>query len=230
MSDRPINAPAPSSPDDVRTKVLLAMLHSARERGDREGARRLWLQILLAELPRVRGIVAAQRDSSLPDSRVPREDVDDVVQEVFVRLHDKIDNLRGKSVGELRNFMRAAAVFAFKDYVRRHVRDDQHRHGSFDERSVDGGSTSTERELARLAERLAADDDEALIAREILHPALALIDEDKRMVLVMDSRGVPIAEIMEALGITRDAVYQRRKRGHDQLREAILELAGEDDV
>lgn len=206
------------------------MLHHARDRGDRPGAERLWREILLAELPRVRGIVASYRDPVLPDSRIPRDDLDDVVQEVFLRLHDKIGNLKGKSVGELRNFMRSATGFACLDYKDRHVRDDKRRFGSIDELRADGGPTSTDHELARLAERLAADDEEALIAREILHPALALIDPDKRMVLVMDSRGCPIGEIMETVGISRDAVYQRRKRGLDQLRDAIRELAGEDDV
>ncbi|MBJ7471608.1 MAG: sigma-70 family RNA polymerase sigma factor [Solirubrobacteraceae bacterium] len=232
MADPPLNAPDrpnPGRPDDTRTRVLLAMLHGARDRGDRAEAARLWLLILVAELERVRGLVGAFRHESLPGGRIPAADVDDVVHEVFLRLHDKAGSLKGRSPGELRSFMRTATGFACRDYVGRHVRDDQHRHGSLDAASADGAPTSTDRELAALVERLAADDDEALIAREIVHPALALVDPDKRMVLVMDQSGYSTPEIVERLGISRDTVYQRRRRGNQQLHAAIRELAGEDE-
>jgi RNA polymerase sigma factor (sigma-70 family) len=203
------------------------MFHSARERGDRTEAHRLWVTIVAAELERVLGIARGFRNAALPGGRIPEADISDVAQDVFIRLHEKIDTLRGRSIGELRNFMRTATDFACRDYLHKHIQDDQRRAGSLDEDAATRRSTSN-RALSDLAEQLAASDEEALIAREIIHPALALVDEDKRMVLVMDQQGYPTAEIMERLGIRRDAVYQRRKRGMKQLREAIQELAGED--
>src|SRR5690349_8769426 len=97
------------------------MLHRARESGDRDEAVRLWRRIVEAELERVRGLVRGFQHAALPGGRVPAADVDDVVADVFVRLHDKSDVLQGRSVGELRVFMRTATKYTCLDYVRSFV-------------------------------------------------------------------------------------------------------------
>ncbi len=82
--------------------------------------------------------------------------------------------------------------------------------------------------LDELAARAAAADEEAVEAQAMVHAALVEVDPDKRAVLVMDQAGYSNAEIEEQLGLSRDAVYQRRRRGLLQLRDAIRELAEED--
>ena len=206
------------------------MLHGARDRGDREQARELWLRIVVAELERVRGIVRAYEHHALPGGRVPRDEVDDVAQDVFLRLHDRVDSLKGRSIGELRKFMSTATKYACLDYVDAHIRADKHRGGSLDA-GADGvhGGRASDRALAELAAQLAADDDAAQIARAVVHPTLALVDDNKRAVLILTLDGCDVPEIQERLGLSRDNVYQLRKRGLKQLGEAIRELAEEDE-
>jgi RNA polymerase sigma factor (sigma-70 family) len=240
VTDRPLSAPDGSvqtHPDDTRARVLLSMLHGARRRGDRDEALRAWRRIVEAELERVRGIVRGFGHDVLRGNRIPAADVDDVTADVFGRLHDRSDALQGRSVGELRVFMRTAAKYACLDDVRAHVTDDQRRGGSLDadaEAEAEagaraGGRDATDRALTQLAEQLASDDEDAEIARAIIHPALALVDDDKRGVLVMTESGYSVEEMMERFGISRDNVYQRRRRGLQQLRAAIRELAGDDE-
>jgi RNA polymerase sigma factor (sigma-70 family) len=213
--------------NDTRARVLLRMLHDARRRGDREAAERAWQQIVLAELERVRGIVRCFRDPSLPDGRIAESDIDDVVQHVFLRLHERVDGLRGESVGELRSFMRTAANYACLDHLRRVITDDQRRAGSLDAAAQEPSAVSRAA-LDRVVAELAVDNEETEAARAMVHRALAEVDFDKRAVLVMDQAGYPIEEIQERLELSRDAVYQRRRRGLKQLREAILEMVQED--
>lgn len=204
------------------------MLHDARRRGDRDEARRAWLMLVQAEVERVRAIARAFRADGLPGGRIPATDVDDVVQEVFVRLHGKVDGLRGESVGELRAFMRTAATYACQDYLRRHVTDDRRRAGSLDA-EPDEPSALAGPALDQLIERLAAAD-QAGEARALVHEALADVSPTSRAVLVMDQAGVPTEEIAQRLEISRDAVYQRRRRGLKELREAIQERAEDDEL
>lgn len=229
-SSAPASGGAADSAADTKTRVLLAMLHRARNNGDRDEARRLWLLIVVAELERVRGLVRAYRHDALPGGRIPAADVDDVAHNVFVRLHNKIDTLKGRSIGELRKFMSAATEFTCLDYVRVHVREDRRRGESLNDDQQPAASRASDRALGLLAERLAADDEEAMIAREVIHPALALVDPNKRSVLVLDQEGFTVEEIMERLGISRDNVYQLRRRGLKQLSNAIRELAEENEA
>lgn len=220
--------PVATHPADVPARVLLAMLHGARDRGDRAEAERAWKLIVTAELERVRGIASAFRHQALPGGWIPQADVDDVTHDVFLRLHDKVDSLQGRSVGELRAFMRKATEYTCRDYVARHVKGDQRRAGSLDAGATDLGRAATDHALGQLAEQLARDDEEAQFARAVVHPALALVDPDKRSVLIMVEAGFETEEIVERLGISRDTVYQRKRRGLLQLADAIRELAGED--
>lgn len=234
MPDEPSSSPDPAQPfggrqlSDTQTKVLLRMLHSARQRGDRAEAAKVWERILLAELQRVRGMASSFRRDGLPGSggRIPAADVDDIVIGVFFRLQANSETLRGQSIGELRNFMRKATTYVCLDYVREHVRRDKPQVGSLDD---DAGRVDIDRALRRHAEELSADGMEADLAREVIHQALAFVDDDKRMILVMDQFGYTIDEITERTGIGRDNVYARRSRGLKQLGRAIRELNGEDD-
>ncbi len=221
---------ARARPDPLHRRLLRA-LHGARERGDDAAAKAAWRRILEAELPRVRGIIAAFRHEALPGGKIPAADRDDVTTAVFMRLHEKSGSLRGQSVGELRTFMRTATDFACRDYLRAHVREDRHRGGSLDSGGAEGfgPSAATQQGLAKLAAELAEQSEHADVHRAMVHVALADVAEDKRVVLVMDAAGYSVEEITERLGISRDNVYQRRKRGLAQLGRAIRERAEKDE-
>ncbi len=183
--------------------------------------------LVQAEVERVRAIARAFRADGLPGGRIPATDVDDVVQEVFVRLHGKVDDLRGESVGELRAFMRTAATYACQDYLRRHVTDDRRRAGSLDA-EPDEPSALAGPALDQLIERLAAAD-QAGEARALVHEALA--DVSPTSCRARDGSGRRAnEEIAQRLEISRDAVYQRRRRGLKELREAIQERAEDDEL
>jgi RNA polymerase sigma factor (sigma-70 family) len=224
-SAQPASEP-PLHPDDTRARVLLHLLHEARRRGDRGVAEQAWQQIVLAEIERVRGLVVTFRYDELPGGRIADADADEVVHEVFLQLHRRIELLRGHGVGELRSVLRTATTYACLEHVDRTVQGEQRGAGSLDAGADDHGA------IARgLLDRLAAeyaDEDSAELAGAMIHPALAEVDDDTRAVLVMTEAGFAPAEIGERLGLSRDAVDQRRARGFAQLREAIREQAEED--
>lgn len=228
--------PAPSAgpagaPDEHRADtgaaLLLGRLHRARARGDADAARRAWHELVAAELPRVRGIARGFRHHALPGGRIPAADIDDLASDVFLRLHRHVGALRGETTGELRAFLRRATTFVCQDHVARHVRDDRRRAASLDD---DAPATAAARDLAlaRLAEQFAGAREEQRDDRALVHAALSEVDPEKRAVLVMDQAGLPIDEIMQRLGIGRDAVYQRRRRGLLQLGRAARELLDEE--
>lgn len=217
----PAAEPPLPSPDPAAARLLL-MLHRAREDGDAERALRIWRLIVSAELPRVRAIVGAFRDPSLPGGRVPLSDRDDLTQDVFVRLHNKSGQLTGSSVGELRSFMATVTKYACLDYVRRHVRDDMRRADAFDA-DDDQTSPAFRAAVERLTNDLASDRNRSCEARALVHEALIEVDDNKRRIIVMDLQGYSTDEIAADLGLSAENVYQRRRRGLKQLREALLE-------
>jgi len=203
------------------------MLHGARHRGDRDQALEIWQRIVLSELERVRGIVRAYRHEQLPQQRVRDADVDDVVSTVYLRLHGRVDTLRGEHVGELRNFMRTAAGYACLDYLHGVVREEQRRAGSLDATGEERGAVAGN-SLERFALEAFEAGDAADRASEVIHAGLAMVDDDKRAVLVMQAAGCSMLEIQQRLHLSRDAVYQRRRRGLLQLGDAVRGLTEED--
>lgn len=198
------------------------MLHDARDRGDAAGALRAWRMLLTAEYSRVQALVRGFRHPSLPGQRIPSADCDDVAQNVFIRLNGKAGTLQGRSVGELRKFMSKATSYACLDYVDHHVRDDRRRGAAIDAEG-DAGTRGVETAMRRLADQLAADADTSLEARAEVHEALAEVDDNKRAIIVLDLQGIETPEIAERLGLTAANVYQRRRRGLKQLKEALRE-------
>lgn len=138
---------------------------------------------------RVAGFVAA---------RVPEPDVDDVVQEVYLRL--------AKATGEvehLSGFMHQVARSAVADYHRRRAR----------EPALAPLEPATEQEDGGDAERVVA---------SWLGPLVEELEEPFREALrLTELEGLSHAEVAARLGVPRSTVSSRVQRGRALLREAL---------
>lgn len=213
----PTNAPT----DDVSERALRRFVR-ARGSQDGDAMTAAWEQFVLAELPRIRGLVATFRNAALPGGRIPTNDHDVVVTNVFLRLRDQLQ-LEGESIGEARACVRHAVSWACLDYVRQHVREDRRRGGSIDahgERDAASRGPTRTVEPATAAELVP---DQALGAD--VTAALASVDGNKREVVVLSLAGYDADEIATRLGLTRANVYQLRRRGYAQLGAALKGLS-----
>lgn len=212
IADRPSKDPA---------ELAIREFVSAREAQDRDGMKRAWHAFVLTELQRIAGIVATWTNANLPGGHVPHDAQDDVVDDALVRILKWLD-LEGSSVGEAKAMVASHTNFALLEYMRRFVKDDAARAGSFDELAPAGdGPGAVAREAEEQAAGRAPDDVERAAMRQAFEQALLHVDENKREVVVMRLGGLSGDEVAERLGITRANVDQRNRRGLEQLREAL---------
>ena len=228
---RPRHRPVAALPDDPTeplsrdpSEVALRAFVRARKRKDQVAMRESWQHLLGLEWARTRILVQGRRHEQLPGGRIPTDDVDEVVNDVFVRLHDWL-KLEGDSIGEARAIIRHAVKFAVLDRVDAHVRDDRHRAGSFDEDDPDGDGPAAfvrrvEEELADLLNDPFEDSERATAIRE----AIADLPEKPRRVVVLRLSGVKAKEVAEATGLGASNVDQIFSRGLVQLQKALKDL------
>lgn len=217
----------PTSPPDTQTtdpaERALRRFVRARTARDGDAMKFAWEQFVLAELPRIRGLVTFFRHAALPDGRIPRHDHDVVVTNVFLRLRDQL-KLEGASIGEARACVRNAVSWACLDYMRQHVREDRRRGGSIDTHDERDGAASGA--PPRTVEPVTGPElvpDQALGAD--VTAALRRVDDNKREVVVLSLAGYDADEIATRLGLTRANVYQLRRRGYAQLGTALKGLS-----
>lgn len=214
---RPIADRLPKDP----AERALAEFVAARDAEDRDAMKRAWHAFVLTEIGRIRGIVASWSNALLPGGSVPIDDREDVVGDALHRLLKWLD-LKGSSIGEAKVMVASHTNYALLEFVRRYVKDDAKRAGSFDELAPDGDGPGA---VARAAEEQVAgrgpDDIELAAMRHAFDEAIQQVDENKREVVVLRLAGVPGDEVAERLGLTRANVDQRNRRGLEQLRDAL---------
>jgi RNA polymerase sigma factor (sigma-70 family) len=204
-------------PDDTR---LLAAYVAAREAGDVQTAYRRWQSLVVLNLDRVRGFVRLHgRD------RLSVEEREDALGNALERLlGGMFKNFRGESMGEWILSAKTAARFACGDVL---------RHESYHHRRViaadaphagdsDSDSWDAVTYRAALHEHLAAEEemDEAEELggmRRAFDRAVAQLSEKRRAVIEFDLQGVPVETIEKELGMSRDAIYQTRRRALQDL-------------
>ena len=179
--------------------------------------RRAWEDVVISFFDRMDGLVAAEHRG-----RLSAREHDDAVALALDKFALKLLwTFRGTSMGELVNATKTLVFGACTDVQRKAKRDRKRAPVSLDEVREDpeGGHAATHWAEAEQADLQLARDVERREARDFVSWGLAQLDERKRVVLDLTRQGVPVEEIMEELGESRDNVYALRSRGFKQLRE-----------
>lgn len=145
------------------------------------------------------------RIAAFVGARVPASDVDDVVQDIYLRLAKsdaEVDHLSG--------FVHQVARSAVADYHRRRARDEA-AEASLAEQPSDGEDTRED-----------VSDDVAAEVAGWLRPMLDDLPERyAEAVRLVELDGLSHGEAAEALGVPRTTVTSRVKRGRGLLQKAL---------
>jgi RNA polymerase sigma-70 factor (ECF subfamily) len=152
-----------------------------------------------------------------------REDVADVMQEVFLAVASNIQTFhKGPAGGSFRGWLRTITKNKIRDHFRGH-----------DDAQAEGGSSANQR-LAQIPDPNVMEEDSAEMdaERDLLHRALDLVRggfEPRTWQafwrVVVDGKAP--ADVALALGLSRASVYQARTRVLRRLREELGDLIEE---
>ncbi len=145
------------------------------------------------------------------------DDVEDVSQDVFVRLYYSLDQLRAVEVFE--PWLYRLTVNAAYDYLRR-------RRRSMDIRMADMSEEQVVAADAAESGRRNSDEREQIEVRETLETLLSEVSEEDRILLTLkEVQGLSVRELAEVYGINENALKvrlfrarQRVLRAHDKLK------------
>jgi RNA polymerase sigma-70 factor (ECF subfamily) len=146
------------------------------------------------------------------------DDVEDVSQDVFVRLYYSLDQLRAVEVFE--PWLYRLTVNAAYDYLRR-------RRRSMDIRMADMSEEQVVAADAAESGRRNSDEREQIEVRETLETLLSEVSEEDRILLTLkEVQGLSVRELAEVYGINENALKvrlfrarQRVLRAHDKLKK-----------
>jgi RNA polymerase sigma-70 factor (ECF subfamily) len=139
---------------------------------------------------------------------VPRSDVEDVCQEVFVVVHRRLGSFEGRS--SLRTWLYGIAVRCASEYRRRaYVRRE----------------TPTESLTDASAPAPQLSSIEVQEARALLERILNLLDEEKRAVFVLyELEEVPMAEVVAIVGCPLQTGYSRLHAAREIVTKSALAI------
>lgn len=229
MPKRPAEtARTETSVERLREEELFHLFCRHRDRGDHERAAAMWQGVALHNFDRIKAVVQAFRfDGS---GRIAHHDIDDAVQEAYLRVVAMGRTFEGEALGQFRVALKTCISNACMDFGRKELRHAKRADGSLDDGYEDSGSSPYDRAIARqsveleeLAAEADADEERLREMTELVAWGIAQVENDgHRAVLQLTFlQPTPGDEIAALLGITLDNVYQRRRRGMKQL-EAIL--------
>jgi hypothetical protein len=200
--------------DDERIRLFLA----ARGAGDERAARAHWDALVTANFDRVKIWVQLEARTC----RLDEEERDDALFRAIVRLsNNMIATFRGSTKGEWVNATRQLVRFACQDAQRR-AAVHSGRERSFDPAEHDHEVYAALEQQRRAQEADERERDVLAEGRAFLDWALPQLARHRRGVLELDREGVPVEAIERRLGVSRDVVYQSRRRALqdlDKLRE-----------
>lgn len=132
------------------------------------------------------------------------DDVEDILQEVFARIHSGLGSLRAEE--KLEAWLFQVTRRAMMDHFR---------------------SRSGIRRSSGLPEELAGGLPESDVPKEIascLQPMMSLVSgEDREILRLVDQEGIPQKDLASRLGVSVTAVKSRVQRARKRLREAVLD-------
>lgn len=133
----------------------------------------------------------------------PREEVDDLVQNALLRVHNSLDALQRPD--RLKAFAMKAAIFELQDFYRGRYTS---REARFDPDLPTPGVTSPDPSGLRVD----------------LERALEVLTPRARRILELREMGYPYREIAEMVDTTEAAVKMQVKRAFERLREVLVLL------
>jgi RNA polymerase sigma-70 factor, ECF subfamily len=147
------------------------------------------------------------------------EDVEDVGQEVFVRLYYSLDQLRAPEVFE--PWLYRLTVNACYDYLRRQRRRQESRMADLSEQQVVLADAEASGEARTEELRKAA-------VRELVQSLLSEVSEEDRILLTLkEVEGLSIRELEEIYGVNENALKVRLYRARQRVLKAYYAKTGE---
>jgi RNA polymerase sigma-70 factor (ECF subfamily) len=154
--------------------------------------------------------------------RVPREDLEDVVQDIFIRAYTSLASYAGS--GDFKWWLSRIAVRGCFDYWRRRYRNRERPVSSLSEDQANRLARSMSEQSARTHAEGAARGE----AHELLAWALERLSPEDRAVLeLIHIEGRPVAEAAELLGWSAVNVKVRAHRSRKKLRAVLERLTAE---
>jgi RNA polymerase sigma factor (sigma-70 family) len=200
--------------DDEKLRRFLA----ARRAGDEGEMRRWWDALVSDNFDRVCAMVALQSRGHLS-----RDEQEEAVQRALIKLlNNMIVTFKGSSVGEWVESTRTLVKFACIDTQRREQAISKHersldraagRNDDDDDAADRDGDVYEAIEKQRREQESAEHDADVLgERRSFLDWAVPQLSDKRREVIELDRAEVPVDEIQQRLGVSRDVVYQSRHR------------------
>jgi RNA polymerase sigma-70 factor (ECF subfamily) len=144
------------------------------------------------------------------------EDVEDVAQDVFVRLYYSLDQLRSVEVFE--PWLYRLTVNAAYDYLRRRRRSGDVRMADLSEEQVVAADAAE-------SGRRNADEREARETRELVETLFAEVSEEDRILLTLkEVQGLSLRELSQVYGVNENALKVRLFRARKRALRAYEKL------
>ena len=154
--------------------------------------------------------------------RVPLQEVQDVVQDAFVRAYRALPGFRREC--PLRVWLVRIAKLAAADHWRRQYRNREVAMSDFDE----AGLVGVERAAAAGEAERSAEEERSEAARELVETAMGRISPEDRAVLTMtELEGKSMEETAAALGCGISAAKVRAFRARKRLKKAVEAILAE---
>jgi len=141
------------------------------------------------------------------------EDVEDVGQEVFLRLYFSLDQLRAAEVFE--PWLYRLTVNAAYDYLRRQKRRHEHRMSDLSEQQVIMADASA-------GGKQKAEEDRRIKVREMVESLLGKVsDEDRILLMMKEVEGLSLKELEKIYNVNENALKVRLFRARQRVLKAF---------
>jgi RNA polymerase sigma-70 factor (ECF subfamily) len=158
--------------------------------------------------PKIFGVVRryARRES----------DVQDVVQEIFVKVFQKLDTFRADAPFE--HWLMRLAVRTCYDFLREHQRNREHN-------ITDLGDAERESEILERSSSEPKQTDRTIAARELVERALSQLSPAARMVItLLEIEEHSVKEIAQMTGWSETLVKVRAFRARAEMKKALAKI------
>lgn len=199
----------------------------ARAAGNREEMRIWWEALLADNVDRVRGFVAAEARG-----RLSHDEQQEAVQRVLIKLaRNMVLTFKGSSMGEwvkaTRTLVHGVCIDVQRDAERVSRRERSLEAGWNDPDDgpgrYDAAIARDATDAERVKDELEDEEDRFQLGRDFLDWALPQLSPRLRAVMELDRRNVPVEEMQERLGVSRDVIYAARSRALKELGKLMKE-------